>query len=77
MRVALQPADYWKLRALIGDVQAAQHDLLSAEVRLRAAVTVATKARSAFFEDLAARYGFEPAREYGWDDTAQTLTAPD
>jgi hypothetical protein len=73
MRIALDAADYWKLRALIRDVDAAEHDLLSAEVRLRAAVALATKKRAAFYEEMATKYGFDANADYGWDDASLQL----
>jgi hypothetical protein len=66
--VVLTPADYWELRALQGDIAAAEADAVKR-------IAAARERSNAKFEALAKTHGFDPTGMYRWDDATCALIA--
>lgn len=70
--IALEPVEYWKLRALSADLAAAQIGLELAQVRLE----LARSRRAAHWMPLATQYELQADRAYGAvDDTCSLVDA--
>lgn len=68
------PVDYWQMRAIVRDVQAAELQAVQARALAERAVLDAKKASNALMDALGKKYGFDPATTFVWDDATQTLT---
>ncbi len=72
--VTLSPAEYWELRARLLAVDAAEADLLRAQIAGRTAIAAARSKVAAMFDRIAPTYGLDPAANYTFNDDACTLT---
>lgn len=73
VRVTLDKADYFELRALIRDVEAVDFDALKAAQVFSQKRAAAVASRNQKFEALAQQHHFDPTLEYRWDDQTCAL----
>lgn len=69
MTTPIDPVEYWKLRALTAELDAAQAALALAQTRIELARTK----RAACWAALTAQYDLDPARQYGALDESCSL----
>lgn len=68
VRISLDKADYFELRALVRDVEVVEFDALKAADAFKQKAAAAMARRDRKFEHLAKQHGFDPTRTYRWDD---------
>lgn len=72
-RFKLSGEDYWKFRASINDVRSIELEATEAAAKFRQRVGEAHEKTRALFAQLGAAHGFDPAKNYGWDDATCEL----
>ena len=73
--IVLPPAEYWQLRALIGDVHAAELDAIRIQAEAAKAVKAARQRANERLAAVAKAHGVKPADTWQWNDEQCSLTA--
>lgn len=71
--VTLQPADYWRFRALMNERHAIESEAAAAAHEFKQRIADADAKARALFADLGNTYGFDPAKTYRWNDATCEL----
>ncbi len=71
--IALSAEDFYRLDAAQGRVSSTKLDLLEQVEPLKRALREAEARRNALLSEMAAKYGFDPAGAYEWDEATFSL----
>lgn len=72
-RTKLPPADYWQFRASLNELSAIELDASKAAAAFRQRVAAAEQQRRELFARLGKAHGFDPMKNYAWDDATCEL----